>query len=408
MDQDESTGGVSGEEYLEIVRSSVLDGATFLRATLGHNLRDDGSPWVKVNLRPVLVGGQRAIQFMYSTGTKTMTQNFCGNELTARLDETLATPFSRIHIQTTAGDIHIRVSRKGRVLITKARASRSEPSPDLSHDRRKRYLLDLGRRDPFLEATGIMTWDGIVRPTMQDKFRQINEFLRVIEQVFAPLAARQAPLHIVDCGCGAAHLTLAAYHFLHNIHGLPVHISGVDTNQEIIARGIALRDSLGWNEPEFVVSRILDYEPPVPPDMVLSLHACDGATDEAIARGILWKSRTVLSAPCCHHELHHRLAAPLFAPLIRHGVLRERLADLLTDTFRALALRIMGYRTHVIEFVSPEYTSKNLMIRATRGLRAGDARFVREYQELKRFWNVTPVIEELLGEQLRKFLREEA
>jgi len=165
-----------------------------------------------------------------------------------------------------------------------------------------------------------------------------------------------------------------------------------------------LRDSLGWPGLEFRTSSIAEFTPREPPDVVLSLHACDTATDEAIAQGIIWGSRVILAAPCCQHELHSQLRAPLFRPVLRHGILRERLADILTDTFRALALRIMGYRTSVIQFVSPEHTSKNLMIRAVKGLKAGHAPSVREYTSLKEYWGVEPSIERLLAGTIRQFL----
>jgi len=179
-------------------------------------------------------------------------------------------------------------------------------------------------------------------------------------------------------------------------------LTGVDRNAELIGKCCALRDSLGWDGLEFHVSSIAEFKPAEPPDVVLSLHACDTATDEAIAQGILWKSRVILAAPCCQHELHKQLDAPLFQPLLRHGILRERLADLLTDAFRALVLRIMGYRASVVEFISPEHTAKNLMIQAERGLKPGDAAAIREYHELKRLWNVSPAIEQMMGEEFRR------
>ena len=180
---------------------------------------------------------------------------------------------------------------------------------------------------------------------------------------------------------------------------------GIDANEELIANCSELRESLGWPEPQFHISTIADFSPPVPPEIVLSLHACDTATDEAIAQGVLWGTRVILAAPCCQHELHEQIQAPLFQPLLRHGILKGRLADLLTDTFRALVLRILGYRTSVFEFVSPEHTSKNLMIRAERGLAPGDRGAIEEYRELKTFWGVSPAIEELLAGEIEPLLR---
>jgi SAM-dependent methyltransferase len=220
-----------------------------------------------------------------------------------------------------------------------------------------------------------------------------------MERTLASSDDTQQTLNAVDCGCGSAHLTFAAYHYLNDILGVPAHVTGIDSSSDLVDKCRRLRDSLGWDGLRFQHTGIGDFTPTVHPDMVLSLHACDTATDEAIAQGIVWESRVILATPCCQHELHRQLRDPLFRPLLRHGILRERLADLLTDTFRALVLRIMGYRTSVIEFVSPEATSKNLMIRAVKALEPGDTRYLREYSDLKAYWRVSPLIENLLGEQ---------
>ncbi len=172
-------------------------------------------------------------------------------------------------------------------------------------------------------------------------------------------------LQILDAGCGSAYLTFAA---ARHVEG--ARVVGVDSNAELIAKCSALASKLGARV-EFRASAIADFAPETPPDVVLSLHACDTATDEALARGALWQSRVILAAPCCQHELHHALASDAFAPVLRHGLLRERLADILTDAFRALALRVMGYRVTVCEFVTPEHTSKNLMLRAVRAREPG-------------------------------------
>ena len=392
------------DDYKAIVKSAVLDEQTFLGLTLSQKLREDATPWTKIRLRPVLIKGHREMQFSYFDAKKNITKNFAGYELQKRLDEVLAIPFSQIHVQSTSGDIHVRITRKGRALITKGKASSQSKAPVLLHDRVKHYPLAVDTPDAFLQTIGVMNSQGKVRASMRPKFRQINEFLRIVEQMLPQSDLAQRPIHVVDCGCGSAHLTFAAYHYLNHVYDLSVHLVGVDVNQELMHKCRRLRDSLGWDGLEFHSSSIADFVPTVLPDMVLSLHACDTATDEAIAQGILWGSRVILAAPCCQHEFHRQLQQPVFRPLLRHGILRERLADLLTDAFRALVLRIMGYRTRVVEFVSPEHTSKNLMIRAEKGLRPGDPAYVQEYTDLKGFWNVSPVIEQLLGEEIQRFL----
>lgn len=394
----------SGDDYKTLVQSAVRDADTFLRLTLSNKLRDDGTPWLRISVRPVRIKDRRMMQFSYFDGRKEIAKNFSADEAESRLDDVLAIPFGRVHVQTTEGDIHVRITRKGRALITRGKASRPEREPILAHDHAKSYPLPTGTPNAFLQAIGIMNEQGGILAGMQGKFHQINEFLRIVRQTIAKNASGGQPVRVVDCGCGSAYLTFAAYHYLKDMCGLPVEVVGIDVNEELVSKCAELRNSLGWPGLEFRVSRIAEFEPDVPPDMVLSLHACDTATDEAIARGILWGSRVILAAPCCQHELHDQLRATPFRPVLRHGVLKERFADILTDAFRALVLRIMGYRTSVIEFVSPEHTSKNLVIRAEKGLKPGDAAHIREYKDLKALWNVSPCIEGLLGQEIQEYL----
>ncbi len=393
------------DDHRTAVRQAVLDEKTFLRLTASGKARGAEPPWVKVVVRPVEVGGRRRMQFSCFDGTKDITKNFTGATVGEKLDEVLAMGFSQFHVQSTTGDLRVRITKKGRALVRRAKPSRHEREPVLTHDRRKPYPIPADGDDSFLQAIGIMGRSGSVRAAMQGKFRQVNEFLRLMEQMLSPEDLTKQALEIVDCGCGNAYLTFAAYHYLNDIKGMPAHVVGVDTNEEIIAKCRDLSGLLGWEAVEFRVSRIREFRPERPPDLVLSLHACDTATDEAIAQGIRWGSRFILAAPCCQHELHDTLRAPLFQPVLRHGILKERTADILTDAFRALVLRIMGYRTDVVQFVDPEHTAKNLMIRAKKGLKPGGKGHVREYERLKEFWGVEPCIEGLLGEEIGRYLR---
>ena len=394
----------SADDYKATIKAAVADEGSFVRMTLSRKLKRDETPWVKIVARPVMVKGRRRMQFSFFDPAKDITKNYPLQELDSRLNEVLAIPFGDIHIQATSGDVRVRVDRKGAGFVSRSKSSLAEAAADLSHDRTKKRLVPAEPSDEFLRAIGITDNRGNVRAAMQGKFRQISEFLRTIEQSVPKIAAEGRPVRIVDCGCGNAYLTFAAYHYLADKLGLTVELTGVDTNRELVARNRALVERLGWPGIEFRVSRIAEFEPEEPPDVVLSLHACDTATDEAIAKGILWGSRVILAAPCCQHELHDQLKSALWQPILRHGILKERLADILTDALRALVLRIMGYRTDVIQFVDPEHTAKNLLIRAEKALKPGHAASVREYRALKEFWGVTPVMEEMIGDALRRLL----
>ena len=391
-------------ESRSAVRDAVLDEETFVRLTATGRLRGERPPWVKVVVRPVMVRGRRRVQFSYFDAKKDITKNYFGDLLLKKLDELLAMPFRQFHVQSTTADLYLRLTKEGKALVTRGKPSLEGRPPALEHDRRKQYPLSAEASDEFLRQIGITGPSGRVRAPMQGKFRQINEFLRLMGGVLPTEETAGAPIEIVDCGCGKAYLTFAAHHYLNHVRGLPARVVGVDSNEEIIERCVALRDSLGWEGLDFRVGRIVEFTPEKSPDLVLSLHACDTATDEAIAQGILWDSYAILAAPCCQHELHDALRAPLLQPVLRHGILKERTADIVTDAFRALVLRIMGYRTEVVQFADPEHTAKNLMIRARKGLKPGDKRFVREYEEMKRFWEVEPHIEELLGQELTQHL----
>jgi len=391
-------------DYKAAITSAVLDEDAFVSLTLSGAIPPRRPPWTRITVRPVELRGRRHWQFAYHTGDKNIVANFDRRRLATPLGEALAMPFSHVEVQSARGGIHVRVTRKGKVLMSRGRARKDEQQIDLAHDRAKEYLLAPEANAEFLHALGIADSRGKVRPSMQAKFHQVNEFLRIIDQTLGGTDPSTGPVSIVDCGCGSAYLTFAAYHYLSNVRGLDVSVVGIDVKADLIGKCLALRDRLGWNAVDFAACRIGDYDPPAAPTAVLSLHACDTATDEAIARGVVWGSRVILAAPCCQHELHHKLTVPLFRPIIRHGILRERLADLLTDAFRATVLRIMGYRTAVVEFISPEHTAKNLLIRAEAGLRLGRAEFLREYRALRDFWGVHPAIEEMLGSQLAALL----
>jgi hypothetical protein len=277
------------------------------------------------------------------------------------------------------------------------------------HNRAKNVPLPEGRADRLLEVMGIMTPDGRVRPTMRAKYSQINEFLKHLLHIIddAGLCSVGGELEILDCGCGSSHLTLAVHHYLNDVLGMPARITGVDVNEEVIRKSVERSERLGAERLAFECARIRAIDSR--PDIVLALHACDTATDEAIALAIRSEAKLLLSVPCCHHELNVNMRAEgpaeVLRPVLRHGILRERAADLVTDAFRALALRIMGYRTDVVEFVSTEHTARNLMIRAIRGLPMGEPNFVREYLAMKGFWGVTPYIERALGEAFQEAIR---
>ncbi len=391
------------QDYEQVIKARVMDVRQFVMAVFSGRRRGYDVPWQKVNLRPLIIREQPHIQISYFDGRQDTSKNYPLDDIEAQLDTLLSDGFSNIHVRTVSGDLQVRITKKGKVMIHEQPGQYQQPM--LSHDRRKHQPLPAGEPNPFLQAVGIMTPAGKVKARMQAKFRQINAFLRLIQETGE--LERAETLSVVDCGCGNAYLTYAAHYYLNDVLGVPTQTVGVDVREELVRNHAETATQHGWHGMAFEVSRILDFQPPAAPDMVLALHACDTATDEALAQAVAWESHLIFSAPCCHHHLQQQLSQQQVSPfegVMRHGILRERMGDILTDALRALILRIMGYQTQVFEFISTEHTARNLMIRAVRSVSPGDRQFVEEYLALKSFWGVTPYLEELLGSALTAYL----
>jgi hypothetical protein len=304
--------------------------------------------------------------------------------------------------------LHLRTTKKGHVLLQRVRgggdtrhSSRvTRHSPAVAgapgHDREKDYPLARFDSAKLLLALGFTTADGAMKPSMHAKYRQVNQFLSILDATLDELPARKdpaAPLVLVDCGCSKAYLSFGAKAYLEATRGVPVRLEGVDRNEKVVAFCRRTAEALGCADTAvFSACDIADFKPSAPPDAVLSLHACDTATDEALAFGVERGARAIVSAPCCQHELQKSLSADLrpYRAILRNGILRERLADILTDAFRAQILRVMGYRASVVEFVDPEATARNVLIRAVRVSRPGTGTALADYEDLRSAWGVTP------------------
>jgi SAM-dependent methyltransferase len=401
------------QDALARTRGLLLDPEGLVRAVASGRQKGQRQPRVqgrdvrRVELRYVDLKAGRHLQVTSYDETQAHTANFAvGGEAEAAVDDLLDEPFGNWHVDTTTQTHQLRATKKLEAVVHSA--DRAEPvAAERGHDRDKQRLL--AEDDPVLIALGISDAQGRIKPTRQAKYRQVEEFLRLLDASIAdaldkghlrrPTAAD--PLRIVDLGCGNAYLTFAAQRFLSHVRGLPVRVTGVDVKQQSADHNTAVAASLGI-EADFVVGTIGDATLPQPPDVVLALHACDTATDDALARAVQWGAGLVLAAPCCHHDIAAQLRkAPTPAPyalLTRHGILRERFADTLTDALRASILRLVGYRVDVVEFVESAHTPRNTMLRATstgaRGSVPGGVR--EEYDDLVATWGVTPKLAELV------------
>lgn len=396
------------DDYRDLVRAAILDSERFVRATFSGQQRGEPLEWNRVTLRTIEVKGSRHVQFAYYDARKCITKNYAGAELVSHLNGLLELAFKNVHVASTQEEIQIGIHKSGAPRIHRARARVAAPVPEISHDRQKDLLLPEGRPDPYLQAIGFMTADGRIKADKQKKFRQINEFLKMIQQTGEIAKFEKPILDVVDYGCGNAYLTFGVYHYLNHILGRPARMVGVDVRSDLLTKHLQTARELGWERLTFENGAIADFVPAGPPDITLALHACDTATDDALCQGIRWGSKLIISVPCCHHDLQEQIrrqgAPELFRSLYRHGILAERQGDLLTDSFRALILRIMGYQTEVLQFISPEHTAKNVMLRSVRSDISAPPDFAAEYCRMKAYWKVTPHLETLLGEALQRRL----
>jgi hypothetical protein len=389
-------------ELAEEIRRRVFTEDGFMKIT--QVVRRGGGVF-RVSLRPVVIKGEKLYQGEMTDEGRTTVKNFDLEAAKKGLEDMLEQTGPReLHLLTAAGDLHVRMTRKGKALESRsAKMDRSvEDAP--SHDRVKQQPLTSFESSALLKAVGIADADGRIKASMRGKYDQVNEFLKVIDTVVAEKPEKT--LNVVDCGCGRAYLSLAVYFYLTNVRGFDVRVCGIDRKADVVATATELAKNLDVSERvTFIQGDIATSEPPFEADMVLSLHACDTATDEALARGMEWKCRYLLCAPCCQHELHKTLkeGGPMQA-VLRHGILRERLADLLTDTFRAQILRVLGFRVNVVEFVSPDATARNLLIKAEFSVKPGQQAAVSEYLELRDFWKVTPWLETRMERLMSKYL----
>jgi SAM-dependent methyltransferase len=373
------------DKALAEIRTALLDPAGLHRAVAAGRRRGQAPSWVRAELRPVALkrGGQ--LQVVTSDGSRPATRNVAwGTAAEAAVDELLAEPFGNWHVETATGTLQLRVTKKGEAQLHRSAAA--APAPSTSHDREKEYLLDPG--DPLFDAVG----------GNAAKRRQIDAFLRALESTLDDVP--EGPLRVVDLGCGNAYLSFAAYRYLSG-RGGDVSLIGVDVRADQRARNTAIAERLGCaDRVRFEAGTILDA-PLDGADVVLALHACDTATDEALARGVRWRARYILAAPCCHHDiaaqLRGRPAPDPYQIITRQPILRERFADVLTDSLRAALLRLHGYRVDVVEFVDSRHTPRNLLLRARRTGAPATPDQRAEYAALTTAWGVTPALERLLG-----------
>ena len=421
----------------EEIRARVL-GEGFMKIV--QTVRRNGKQF-KIAMRPVEIGGEKKFQAEMTDDGQVQVKNLDMNAAAEGLEEIIAQRGARdMHLMTAKGDLHMRVTKKGHVMVTRS-AEMDRVVTVQPHDRVKKLPLTSFDSAALLKTIGLADGSGKIRASMRGKYDQVNEFLKVVKETVQPT---DEPFTVVDCGCGKAYLTISLYFYLTEVLKFPnVKVIGVDRRSDVVAAAkkmaaqLDVADRVLFVEADLNEFQISDLKFQIDGSvtsqsnnrtvkqsnnrtvehlnnvsMVVSLHACDTATDEALAKGVEWKARYILSAPCCQHELQKVIGAarPESAPyqgtfdgLLRQSILRERLCDILTGSFRAMILRILGFKVQVIEFVSSEATARNIMLKCEYGVKPGQPGPIGEYLNLRDYWKVTPWLETRLEKLLGKY-----
>ena len=390
---------ITREEAFNEAASRILDTSTFVRAVFSGRRRNMTVDFERIDLRPVEIKGVLNLQLMQNDGRATTTKNLLPSAL--EVDQLLNSGYANITIESTFEAYSIRITKSGDAQV---HIEKRQSEQNLSHDKKKDRLLD--SNDPFLREVGIADAKGVIKPSRQDKYKQVEEFLRLLSpalnaaidagQIHKP--TKENPLRITDLGCGHAYLTFAAHQFLLN-SGIPVVVTGIDVRPDSRDRNNAIADKLGITQTIRFKAEEISKTTSENADVAIALHACDTATDDAIAWAVNGGAKLLLIAPCCHHDIQKQIdAAPEpWGALTKFGLMKERLGDLLTDSFRAQLLRIVGYRVEVIEFVGGEHTPRNLMIRAVKTAAKPEQLDIDRYLEITAQWGVKPALEKKLS-----------
>ncbi|MCP4784412.1 MAG: SAM-dependent methyltransferase [Fuerstiella sp.] len=374
----------SAKEKLYLLMSeSVLDG-TFRKAVFSKPVNKAAEGPIRIDVRPVTVKGLRKLQLTRRIGTQERHENVDAADGVAQMQRFAEFKFRDVHLTTSDAEWSARHGKKGTCKLTKREMTADYSVPNTSHNRDRKYLIPDGEPCPFLMATGIMSSNGRVRAQQYAKFRQINRYVEFIRDVVDHLPG-DGTVNVVDFGCGKSYLTFATQYFFRHVSGRDVHITGLDRRQDVVDTCSNIVQQLKLDDIQFRVGDIADFQPAEHIHLAISLHACDTATDDALAAAVSWGTDVILAVPCCQHELAAQLQKdrqPLFSD---HGILHEKFSSLATDAMRANLLDCAGYNTRVMEFIDMEHTAKNLLIRALKRTNSDIATTGRSREQMQAF-----------------------
>lgn len=390
------------EEVKKLI-DSLIDNNEFIYSVLSNLRNKNNSEFTKVNIKPVLIKDEIRLQFAYEQEKKVFHKNFLKEEALNEIEKLMIEDFKQMVIFSKNNDYQILTNKKNKFSILKQKATKTQV--DLNHNRKKNYIIEEGKTCDFLIKLGVMNDKGQVLSKKQDKFKQINRFLEMVQDVISKLDSNKT-IKIIDFGCGKSYLTFALYYYLVKILKLDISIVGLDLKEDVIKYCNEVAEELEYKNLKFICGDIKDYESFQDVDMVVTLHACDNATDIALVKAINWNAKVILSVPCCQHELYNKINNIDLSPMLDHGIIREKMASLVTDSIRANILNILGYNVQLLEFIDMEHTPKNILIRAVKGKTIYSKEDIDKYIGLKRILGLDELyIEKALGEEFTKVIK---
>lgn len=378
-------------ELVKIIEENVAN-TSLIYAVFASPLNKEENKFNKITVKPISSNDNIIYQLEKFTDKQAFHENINETDIVSRMLE-LASQYKNANIFTAEADYQVLISKKGSVRIVKLSPTKTISIG--SHNKTKKYIIPDNDPCDFLIELGVMNKDGKVLAKKYDKFKQINKFLEIVDDS-VDNANLKSDYKIIDFGCGKAYLTFALYYYFYKIKKVNVQIVGLDLKADVINFCNDVAKKLNYSHLRFENGDIKDYNTNLDIDMVVTLHACDNATDAALVKAIKWNTDIILSVPCCQHEFFDKIGNNNLESMLKHGLIKERLSSLVTDSLRSLFLETKGYKVQLVEFVDMEHTPKNILIRAVKSKVREEA--IKEYEDFKKFWRLEDIfIENYFG-----------
>lgn len=367
----------------EIIKNSLSENK-FIYGVFTTPRNKSENPYIKITVRPILIKNENMIQFEKFTEKQAFHDNYSYEKAAEEIENLIINKYRNANLFTEDADFQFIVSKKGSIKVTEKEPTKKQRIED--HNKKKQYIINENEPCDFLTYLGVMNKEGAVYAKKYDKFKQINKFLEIVDDSLKGKELKD-DFMIIDFGCGKAYLTFALYYYFYFLRKIKVNIIGLDLKDEVIEFCNETARKLNYEHLKFIYGDIRDFEYKSNVDMIVTLHACDTATDAALVKAIKWNTDIILSVPCCQHEFYDKIANERLEPMLKHGLIKERVSSLVTDSLRGLFLEKKGYKVQLMEFIAMEHTPKNILIRA---IKTGNINqnAEKDYEEFKKFWNL--------------------